>query len=74
MCIFILNLIGSISILSIKWESEWCKDYKILWGILSLLALSWIGMFVFIFVGKKELKKGENEQQNIQVVNYQNCH
>ncbi len=59
LCVFILNLVGSILIFSIRWESDWCKNNKTLWGILSLFVLSWIGMFVFVFKGKKELKKEE---------------
>lgn len=53
----ILNFIGNIKILVIDWKDEELNKRKILWGVLSLLLLRFIGLFIFT---KRIMKKYES--------------
>ncbi|MDE6289611.1 MAG: hypothetical protein K2L64_02500 [Ureaplasma sp.] len=58
------NFITSLVILCTSWKSKWAKSHKILWGILSLLILFFIGIIVFGAVGVN-LAREEGERSYI---------
>lgn len=48
----VMSITLSILIMATKWESEWCKEQKMLWGILGFL-LTFIAILAFTLLGKK---------------------
>ncbi|MGL5590832.1 MAG: hypothetical protein ACRDCH_02055 [Metamycoplasmataceae bacterium] len=43
----ILAFIGSIAILATNFDNKAANDSKVLWGLLSLFLLGWIGIIIF---------------------------
>lgn len=52
----ILNLTGSVLILTSKFHNDWLDTFKIIWGILSLLLLGPIGTIIFGSIAMSKLK------------------
>ncbi|MDE6473012.1 MAG: hypothetical protein K2K73_01195 [Ureaplasma sp.] len=63
---FFIRTTCSILIFIFDWDNAWCKKYKRLWGILTLLLLSWIGIFAFVFTAKNQIKTEYNQNNIIQ--------
>lgn len=55
-----LNITTSVIILASNWKSQWCSENKLLWGLLSLLILSAIGVIIFSALGLQKAKKPNN--------------
>ncbi|MDE6472868.1 MAG: hypothetical protein K2K73_00440 [Ureaplasma sp.] len=55
-----LNITTSVIILASNWKSQWCSENKLLWGLLSLLILSAIGIIIFSSLGLQKAKKSNN--------------
>ena len=78
LCI-IFNITTSIIILAYKWKSKWAIENKLLWGLLSLFLISFIGELIFCCTAKKEINKiyinnnnnnsSNNDQNNSNIIN-----
>lgn len=59
------NFITSLVILCTSWKSKWASNNKILWGLLSLLILLFIGIIVFGAIGvNRAREEGERSYNN----------
>lgn len=53
---FVLNLTGSVLILTSKFNDDSLDTFKIIWGILSLLLIGPIGIIIFAGIAMNKLK------------------
>ena len=66
----IYNIFTSIRLLSSKWNNNWCKSYKVLFGVISLFLFLSFFLLIFAFVAKYKINK--EREQNINYYDYSN--
>lgn len=53
---FVLNITGSVLILTSKFNDDWLDTFKIVWGILSLSLIGPFGIIIFAGIAMNKLK------------------
>ena len=57
----IANFVCSIVILATKWKNKWVRDHKVIWGLLSLFLLTFLGLIIF---GSIAMSHAEDQYDN----------
>ena len=52
----VFSVFGSLHLLFFSWETKWCEKNQVLWGLLSLFLIFFVGLIIFYSIGKKHYK------------------